>query len=83
MGLHPSLSNIMIDGKLASGSEQLYALKIFLATETTIPESIICEAINQAIAVNWPDKGLRVGFYHSIIKTEDQVTPKDRLKNAV
>jgi hypothetical protein len=82
IGLHPSLSNIMIDGKLASGSEQLYALKIFLATETTIPEDIVCDAINQAIAVNWPGKNLRIGFYHQIVMTEDQVSPKDRVKNA-
>lgn len=83
MGLHPSLSNIMVDGKLASGSEQLYALKIFLATETTIPEEIICEALNHALAVNWPDKGLKVGFYHSIVRTEDQVSPQNRTKNVV
>lgn len=83
MGLHPSLSNIMVDGKLASGSEQLYALKIFLATEVTIPESIVFDAMNLALAVNFPEKGLQMGFYHSIVMTEDQVSPQNRVKNAV
>lgn len=83
LGLHPSLSNIIVDGKLASGSEQLYALKLYLATETTIPENIVCKPLNLAIAANWPSKKLKVGFYHDIVKTEDSTTPKDRLKNAV
>lgn len=83
MGLHPSMSNVIVDGKLASGSEQLYALKIFLATEVTIPEQIVTEAINQAIAINWPDKQLRVGFYHQIVHTEDSTTSSNRIKNAI
>ncbi|HBZ67595.1 MAG TPA: hypothetical protein DEO70_12225 [Bacteroidales bacterium] len=83
IGLHPSLSNIMVDGKLASGSEQLYALKIFLATEVTIPESIVFDAVNQALSINFPEKNLQLGFYHAIVMTEDQVSPSNRLKNAV
>ncbi|MCX6272210.1 MAG: hypothetical protein NTU44_13520 [Bacteroidetes bacterium] len=83
MGLHPSLSNIMVDGKLASGSEQLYALKLYLATEVDIPESIICRPINTAIAVNWPEKNLNIGFYHQVVKTEDSVTSQNRVKNAI
>jgi hypothetical protein len=83
LGLHPALSNIMVDGKLASGSEQLYALKLYLATEIDIPELIICKAVNAAIAANWPGKGLKLGFYHDIVKTEDGVTSKERVKNAV
>lgn len=83
MGLHPALSNIMVDGKLASGSEQLYALKIHLTTETDISEDIVCEAINEAIKNNWPDKKLKLGFYHDVVKTEDSVTSKNRVKNAI
>ena len=83
MGLHASLSNIVVGGKLASGSEMLYALKLYLATDTTIPEEIIFENLNQAIAANFPEKDLKIGFYHSIVKTEDQTAPADRVKNNV
>ncbi len=83
MGLHPSLSNIMVDGKLASGSELLYALKLYLATETDIPEAIICKALNIAIAINFPGKKLKIGFYHQVVKAEDSVTSSNRTKNAI
>lgn len=83
LGLHPSLSNIMVDGKLASGSEQLYALKLYLATEVDIPESVITRAINLAISINFPGKKLRLGFYHDIVHREDQVSPKDRTANVI
>lgn len=80
-GLHPALSNIMIDGKLSSGSEMLYALKLYLATEIDIPEMIITNAINTAIRINWPDKDIQLGFYHDVVKTEDSVTAEERTKN--
>ena len=83
MGLHPSLSNIIVDGKLASGSELLYSLKLYLATETDIPESIVCRAINAAIAINFPGKNLKMGFYHQVVKAEDSVTSQNRTKNAI
>lgn len=83
LGLHPALSNIMVDGKLASGSEQLYALKLYLATEIDIPEMIVTKTVNAAIAANWPEKNIKLGFYHEIVKTEDSVTSSERVKNAV
>jgi hypothetical protein len=83
LNLHPSLSNVMVDGKLASGSEQLYAYKLYMATEIDIDESIICQTINDAIDANWPEKNLRIGFYHDVVKTEDSVTSSQRLKNNV
>ena len=83
LSLHPALSNIMVDGKLASGSEQLYALKLYLATEIEIPERIITKAINTAIRVNFPDKNLKIGFYHDVVQAEENVNSKERVKNAV
>jgi hypothetical protein len=50
-GLHPALSNISADGNLPSGSEQLYAFKLYLSTGVDIPESIVCKDINNAIVV--------------------------------
>ncbi len=83
IGLHPSLSNIMVDGKLSSGSEMLYALKLYLASDTTIPESIILQALNEAIRINFPDKPWQLGFYHKIVLREEDVSPKDRTKNNI
>lgn len=81
MGLHPALSNLIINGKLASGSELLYAFKLFLSSDTEIPESTVLEPVNQAIAFNFPGKDLRVGFYHRSVKTEEATPTKDRIKN--
>jgi len=81
IGLHPALSNISFDGNLPSGSEQLYAFKLYLLTGVDIPESIVCRDINNAIAANFPGKGLKLGFYHDAVITEAQTAPADRIKN--
>lgn len=83
IGLHPALSNIMVDGKLSSGSEMLYALKLYLASDTNIPEEVILEPINQAIQSMFPNRNLRMGFYHKIILREESVSPEDRTANNV
>lgn len=82
MGLHPSLSNVMVSGKLASGSEMLYAFKLFLLSDTELAASAILEPVNQAIAFNFPGHDLRLAFYHSALKAEEAVTEGDRVKNA-
>lgn len=81
MGLHPSLSNIMVNGKLASGSEMLYAFKLYLASDTAIPTMLIMASINDALQINWPEKGLQLGFYHASVKTEESLSAGDRIKN--
>lgn len=81
MALHPSLTNIMVNGKLASGSEMLYALKVFLHFDTRIPERVILGPINQAITYNFPDKKYQLGFYHSVVMSEEGVTESQRMKN--
>ena len=81
MALHPSLTNIMVNGKLASGSEMLYALKVFLHFDTRIPERVILGPINQAIAYNFPDTKYQLGFYHSVVMSEEGVTESQRMKN--
>ena len=83
IGLHPALSNIMVAGKLSSGSEMLYALKLYLGSDTAIPEAIILQSLNRAIAINFPDKDLQLGFYHQVIMKEDEVSPSNRLKNNI
>lgn len=81
LGLHPALSNISQDGNLPSGSEQLYAFKLFLMTGIELPESIIMKDINDAIAVNFPGTPYKLGFYHEAVITEEATSPKDRIKN--
>ncbi len=81
MGLHPSLSNVMVNGKLASGSELLYAFKLFLLSDTEIASQTILEPVNQAIAFNFPDKGLKLGFYHRQLQSEEALTESARVKN--
>lgn len=83
IGLHPALSNMMMNGKSASGSEMLYALKLYLASDTTIPEEIIFEPINQCIQAMWPNKKARLGFYHKIVLKEENVSPSDRTSTNV
>ncbi|WP_333862562.1 hypothetical protein [Sphingobacterium sp.] len=82
MNLHPSLANVMVQGKLSSGSEMLYALKLFLATDVSIPEEIIFEPVNQAIAANWPGKNIKIGFYRDPVSSEQDTKPNERLKNS-
>ena len=76
LGLHASLSNIMVAGKLASGSEMLYAYKLFIMSNTDI-----LDPINQAIRFNFPDTDLQLDFYHSKPLTESETSPNDRIKN--
>ena len=82
MGLSPALSNIIIDGKSDSGSQMLYALKIFYGADTTIPEQIVLEALNDALHINFPEKrDLWLGFYHKTIQKEDNVSASNRMTN--
>lgn len=83
LGLHPSLSNIIVGGQLSSGSQMLYALKLYLASDTTIPEEVVFEPVNQAIRDNFPDRDIKVGFYHRIVMAEDGVNPEARVKENI
>ena len=81
MQLHPSLTNIMVNGKLASGSEMLYAHQIYKLSDVAIPEMVILDPINQAIKFNFPDTDLQLGFYPQNLMAEEQVAPEDRTRN--
>lgn len=81
MGLHPSLSNIMVDGKLSSGSEMLYAHRLFQMSDTELPTRVILSSINQAIKINFPQTDLQLDFYHPKPMSESEISPKDRVKN--
>jgi hypothetical protein len=83
IGLHGSLGNIAGQGSSDSGSEQLYALKNFMATGIDIPEMIVMKALNYALKANFPKLGLKMGFYHIQPEKEQDVAPEKRFKNVV
>lgn len=84
LGLNPALANIIIDGKGDSGSQMLYALKLFYGADTQIPEDIALEAINDAIRINFPNKkGIFLGLYRKVINKEDNVSSTARATNQV
>ncbi len=80
-GLNPALSNIIIDGKGDSGSQMLYALKIFYAADTQIAEDIVFEPVNTALKINFPNKGLSAGLYRHVVNKEDNVSSGNRMTN--
>ncbi|OBQ56107.1 hypothetical protein JJL45_05160 [Tamlana sp. s12] len=78
LGVHSALANVGQQGKSDSGSEQYQALNGYLATSVDIPEMIALKAINYAIKVNFPNKKLKLGFYHLGTKKMEDTTPKER-----
>lgn len=81
LGLSPSLSNLSMDGNLSSGSEQLYSLKLYNASDLEIPERHVTKAIDMVIKANFPKKNLKLGFYHKIVKKEEDINPQKRVIN--
>lgn len=81
VGLHKSLAGISKDGSADSGSEQLYAYLMYKLTGVRIPEMIVMETINNAIRINFPEKKLKLGFYHEAAQKQEDQTSKDRPKN--
>lgn len=79
--MHGSISNIGDQGKSDSGSEQLYAYINFVNSSVDVPEMVIMKDMNYALKVNFPNKGLKMGFVQITTKREQDVTPSQRLKN--
>nr|WP_297606721.1 hypothetical protein [uncultured Alistipes sp.] len=79
-GLDPSLSNLILDTKLGSGSEKLYALKVYNATETAVPDMILCKPFQIFIDVNHPGTDIKIGLYRTIVEAEKNVNPENRVK---
>lgn len=79
-GLDPSLSNLILDTKLGSGSEKLYALKVYNATETAVPDMILCKPFQIFIDVNHPGTDIRIGLYRTVVAAEQNVNPENRVK---
>lgn len=81
MGLNPALANLVTGSSFSGGSQLLYAMKFHILTDVNIPERIIFQAINDAIAINFPDTDIKMGFYRKIVMREDEVSPSNRVAN--
>jgi hypothetical protein len=82
IGLAPSLSNIIADGRSASGSESLYSYKLFRTSSVFRIEYLLFSLINDVIAFNWTGKGIKLGFYSDSVMKEQNVTPSERMINS-
>ncbi len=79
IGISSSISNVENDGVLSkSGSDVYYNYVIYLNT-LEYPENIICKAINEAIALRFPNKKIKVGFDIRIPVKQQDTTPADRV----
>jgi hypothetical protein len=78
LGVHAALGGITSEGSPNSGSEQYYALNNYLQTGIDIPEMVIMEAINYAIAINFPELDLKMGLYHDDAKMQQDMSKEQR-----
>ena len=78
VNVHPVLANMTDSGKANSGSEQIYALLNYLNTGVDIQEMIICKAVNYALKANFPEEGLKLGFFHNVPELQSNTAPADR-----
>jgi hypothetical protein len=81
ISLHSALGNMSETGKVDSGSEQVYALISYLNTGIDIQEMIIMKAMNYALKANFPDKNLKMGFFHNVPEKQQDTTPGNRSIN--
>ena len=82
-GLDPVLSNLIMDNKLSSGSEKLYSIKVYNASETAIPDMILCKPLMHYIRANYPGSRTQVGLYRSVVESEQSVSPANRMKENI
>jgi hypothetical protein len=81
IGVNPAIAGSGEQTKVNSGSEQNNALQNYLLTQNDIPEMIVTKMINYALKVNFPDKNLKMGFYHIGAKKLQDTTPSERPLN--
>lgn len=81
-GLDPALANLVLDGKLSSGSEKLYSIKVYNASETAIPESVMFGTFNKIRKANFGGNE-RIGFYRIVVNAESNVSPNSRTKDVI
>lgn len=79
LSVHSSLGGAGESTKVNSGSEQFYAMENYLKTQNDISEMIVCKAMNMALKANFPDKNIKMGFYHDGgVKRLEDTPPSER-----
>lgn len=78
-GIDPVLANLIMENKLSSGSEKLYSIKVYNASETAIPDMILCKPVQEYINANWPGSKTRIGLYRTVVNAESSVSPQNRV----
>ena len=77
------LANLILENKLSSGSEKLYSIKVYNASETAIPDMILCKPVQEYINANWPGTDIRIGLYRHVVSQEENVSPGNRMKENI
>lgn len=80
IGIHSALGNLSHGGKSDSGSEQYYAFDNYLKSGIDMPEMVVMKMINTALRINFPNKRLKMGFYHTTPKRQEELSKNDRNK---
>lgn len=81
VGLHKALAGISAQGSADSGSEQLYAYLMYKLTGVRIPEMLVTDPVNYGLRSNFPEKKIKLGFFHEEAQKQEDQTSKDRIKN--
>lgn len=81
LNINPILANVDSNNRANSGSAQIHAHNNYVATGVDMDEILVTQCINNAIQINFPGTDARIGFYHTVQKREEEVTPSQRHKN--
>lgn len=80
VGINSSISNVEKDGVISkSGSDVFYNYMIYI-NSLAVPEYFICQDINRAIRLNFPDKNLKLGLYHRTPPKTSDISPNNRME---
>lgn len=87
IGIDSAISNISKDGIISkSGADAYYNYIIYIHSTLPTAERMVCEALNQAISINFPKlfkQGYRIGLYTDLPSKQEDIAPENRLSNQV
>lgn len=72
--LDPTLANVLVDGKLSSGSEKMHAFNLHNKVVAPMPRRLILWAPNFCLRQSFPEKTLKLGFREIELNTQDKTT---------
>ena len=72
--LDPALANVLVQGKLSSGSEKMHAFNLHNKVATPMSRRLILWAPNYALKQSFPGKNIKIGFREIELNTQDNGT---------